>query len=492
MESGIYVTFFDAGEPPERELPPVGPLEHVVLQHRELVAERRAVGQAPDASVDIARWLEAELELQRATGEEPGGPKRGEMRILARDGVYVRFAVFGDVRERDGIAELGPYAVVVIGRRGVEADGQLLATRSSSDLAAWELTTHAGIEVAGRHKPDIAFRTPTVPYHPQIAAAPTHERSAVARATVPVAPATVPVAPPPPIVPMPTESAFELPPSSQAQETEPLFRPATPHDREIYTPPAYSPPAEEPSALTEADLALIQRIEQQRAEETLRARIQEEERRRLGVDDSEDQASTWAIRYRAQPAQAEAPATAEAAGGGFALGPLLWRLRFAIIGVLLLGVGAYGFTLVRSGGASNVPGQPQQVKVVGIAQKVSSARWDYIVNGVQRATSAGTATPRGVYYVVRVGITNRGTDGAQLSPSEFVLIDATGTEHRAEAAGGGPYYGPTNTQSQFIWPQSFPLGKAATVSVIFDVDPSLGRGMQLAISDVPATRVKLD
>ncbi|HEU5288655.1 MAG TPA: hypothetical protein VFV20_09640 [Candidatus Limnocylindria bacterium] len=485
MEAGLYVTFFDGGEAPERELPPVGPLEHVVLRHRELVAERRAVTETPDTGVDVARWLEAELELQRATGEEPGGPKRAEMRILARDGVYVRFAVFGDVRERDAVAELGPYAVVVIGRRGVEADGQLLATRSSSDLAAWELTTHAGIEAAGRHKPDIAFRTPTVPYHPQIATAPAQRGPAVA-------PATLPGAPPPPIVPVPTESAFELPPSPRAQETEPLFRPATPHDREIYTPPAYTPPAEEPSALTEADLALIQRIEQQRAEETLRARIQEEERRRLGVDDSEDEASTWAIRYRTQPAQAEAPATAEAAGGGFTLGPLLWRLRFAIIGVLLLGVGAYGFTLVRSGGASNVPGQPPQVKFVGIAQKVSSARWDYIVNGVQRATSAGTAAPRGVYYVVRVGITNRGTDGAQLSPGEFVLIDATGTEHRAEPATGAPYYSPSNTQSQFIWPQSFPVGRAATVSVIFDVDPGLGRGMQLAISDLPATRVKLD
>lgn len=486
MESGIYVTFFDAGEPPERELPPVGPLERVVLRHRELVAERRAVTEAPDMGVDVARWLEAEIELQRATGEEPGGPRRAEMRILARDGVYVRFAVFGDVRERDSIAELGPYAVVVIGRRGVEADGQLLATRSSSDLAAWELTTHAGIELAGQHKPDIAFRTPTVPYHPQIAAAPTRPRPAAAPFTMP------PVAPPPPIVLVPTESALELPPAPRAQETEPLLRPATPHDREIYTTPAYTPPAEEPSALTAADLALIQRIEQQRAEETLRARIQEEERRRLGVDDSEDEASTWAIRYRTQPAQAEEPAPAEAAPGGFALGPLLWRLRFAIIGLLLLGVGAYGFTLVRSGGASNVPGQPQQVKFVGIAQRMSSAGWDYIVNGVQRATSAGTATPRGVYYVVRVGITNRGTDGAQLSPSEFVLIDATGIEHRAESATSGPYYGQGNTQSPFIWPQTFPVGKVATVSVIFDVDPSLGRGMQLAISDVPATRVKLD
>lgn len=492
MEAGIYVTFFDSGEPEGRELPPVGPLEHVVLRHRQLVAERRAVPEAPDMGADIARWLEAELELQRATGEEPGGPKRAEMHLVSRDGVYVRFAVFGDTREQGLVPELGPYAVVVVGRRGVEADGQLLAARGSTDLAAWDLTSHAGADAAGRHKPDIAFRTASIGYHPQITPAPPRAEPVNERVATPIA---APAPAPPPIVLAPAEpmalptDALELPPAPVAPEAEPLFRPASPHDRERYAPPAAAPAVEEPSALTAEDLALIQRIEQQRAEETLRARIQEAERLRLGVDTAEDEATTWAMRYRTQAAPAEA--VAQAASGGATLGALLWRMRFAIIGILLLGVGAYGFTIFRTGGATGVPGG-QPIKIVGIAQKISSARWDYVVNGTQRAATAGTASARGIYYVVRIGVTNRGTEGAQLSPSDFVLLDANGTEYRAEAVGSSAYYGPTNTQSQFVWPQSFAIGRSATIAVVFDVDPNIPRGSLLEIGDLPTTRVKLD
>ncbi len=511
MESGVYITFFDSSGTQARELPPVGPLEHVVVRHRELVAQRRPATEPPDLGIDIARWLEAELELQRATGEEPGGPTRAEMRIVARDGVYVRFAVFGDARERDLVPELGPFAVVVVGRRGLEADGQVLATRTSSELAAWELTSHAGEQLVGRHKPDVAFRTTTTAYHPQIAPLRARPAAAVAAPprTIPAAATVVtaeppapaqppgtafepielpPLAPPGVSVPPFAPSAAEAPPSAAP---EPLVRPPTPRAHEPYAPPAYAPPTgEEPPALTPADLALIQRIEQQRAEETLRARIQEEERRRLGVDESDDEATSWAMRYRTQPAAAEAMPTV-VPGGGLDLPTLLWRLRFAIIGVLLLGVGAYGFTVIRTGGASTVPGQ-QPLRLVGIAERFSSARWDYIVNGVQRTETAGTANARGIFYVVRIGVTNRGTDGAQLSPGDFLLIDANGTEYRSESVAGGAYFSQTNTQSQFIWPQAFPIGKTMTISVIFDVDPSIGRGMRLAISDLPTIRVKLD
>src|SRR5262249_61903948 len=120
----------------------------------------------PEMGGDIARWLEAEIEFQRATGEEPGGPKRTEMRFAARDGVFLRFTVFGEARERDALPELGPFAVVMIGRRGVEADGQILAMRAPSELAPWELASATGSELAGVHKPDIAFRTTATAYHP--------------------------------------------------------------------------------------------------------------------------------------------------------------------------------------------------------------------------------------------------------------------------------------------------------------------------------------
>src|SRR6267378_836776 len=120
MDSGLYLTFFSKDEPHDRELPPVGPLDHVVLRHRQLVAERGSVHQEQHVSVSIDRWLEAELELQRATGHEPGGTKRPELRVTAPDGVYLRFAVFGDPHERDQMSEAGPFAVVLIGPRAVE------------------------------------------------------------------------------------------------------------------------------------------------------------------------------------------------------------------------------------------------------------------------------------------------------------------------------------------------------------------------------------
>src|SRR5690348_14863803 len=146
METGLYITFFEIGQPVDRELPPVGPLEHVVVRQRELVAHRRA-GHAPEVGSDVARYLEAELEFQRAIGHEPGGPKRKEMRFAARDGVLLRFVASGDAPDQDPAPELGPFAVVIVGRGGIEADGRLLGERGASD---------------------IAFRTPSTAYHPRI------------------------------------------------------------------------------------------------------------------------------------------------------------------------------------------------------------------------------------------------------------------------------------------------------------------------------------
>ena len=76
MEPGLYVTFFTKDEPASRELPPVGPLDNVVLRQHVLLAERRSVQQAQELGVAIDRWLEAELEIQRAMGAEPGGTRR--------------------------------------------------------------------------------------------------------------------------------------------------------------------------------------------------------------------------------------------------------------------------------------------------------------------------------------------------------------------------------------------------------------------------------
>jgi len=166
VEPGLYVTFFNEGEAFDRELPPVGPLEHVVVRDQMLLADRKD-GET-DPFVLGGRWVEAERELRRATGQEPGGTTRPDLRIGAPEGVYLRFVSFGEAAEHDAVPELGPYAVVIIGRRGVEADGDPLATRTGSGQRLWELTGVGGSAFAGVIRPDIAFRTRSTAYHPEI------------------------------------------------------------------------------------------------------------------------------------------------------------------------------------------------------------------------------------------------------------------------------------------------------------------------------------
>ena len=165
MDPGLYVTFFTEGEPFDRELPPVGPLEHLVVRDRMLMADRKNGETDPTGS---GRWVEAERELRRATGQEPGGASRPDLRIGAPEGVYLRFVSFGEPAEQDVVPELGPYAVVVIGRRGVEADGDALATRTGSAQNLWQLTGVGGNAFVGVTRPDIAFRTRSTAYHPGI------------------------------------------------------------------------------------------------------------------------------------------------------------------------------------------------------------------------------------------------------------------------------------------------------------------------------------
>ena len=562
MEPGLYVTFFSSDEPASRELPAVGPLYNVVLRHKSLVAERRTVMQAQELGVAIDRWLEAELEMQRATGEEPGGPKRSERRISARDGVFLRFAVFGDAHERDVVPELGPFASVVIGLGSVEADGRTLATRVASDLAPWQLTSGAGDEVDGMHKPDIAFRTASTSYHPSInpvAAQPPRAETPMVAPPAPVVAAPAP-APAAPVRTIPSEPAFAIPPrmesSSSPPASEPFFtppprteqviappprteqviRPAAPTEH-VIRPPApteqvirptplteqiirparsesdFTSPGDsgstfldrprrqtevysargEPAAppeerLTPGDVELIARLDRERKDETLRARIHEGERKRLGIDEqAKDDATAVSMRYRAQAA-AEPTYESESR---FEWGPAMWRMRFAIIGVMLLMVAGYAFIVLRTGTAPTISGG-QQVQYVGIAQRFTGARFEFVVNGIQRAQTAGTATARGLYYVVRIGATNKATDAQQLSPSDFTLVDANGTEYGPVSLSTGVYQGPENPGSPFLWPASFPSGRTTTFSVIFDVDPSLPRGMLLKLSDPPSIRVRLD
>lgn len=436
MERGLYVTFASKDEPPGRALPAVGPLDNVVLRRSVLLAERRTVHQAQELGVSIDRWLEAELEMQRATGAEPGGTRRTQLRFAARDGVYLRFTVFGQAHEPDAVPELGPFSAVVVEPRSLEADGVTIATRAAGDAAPWELTSGTG-DAVGARKPDLALRTANTAYHPSIGRA--------------ASPRTLPEV-------HSTESA-----SSPQQQAVP--------------PPEFG-------------RERIARLEEQRRDDSLRARFQDDVRKRVGADGPAiEAASDWTTRHRPRAA-ANVTLWAEA-GSGREWGAALWRLRFAVVGVLLLGVAVYSVIVLR---AATAPGarQTPQVPSVGIGQRLTGSAWDFVVNGVQRSAVAGTARANGTYYVVRVAATSRGAEGQQLAPGDFTLIDANGTEYRADGLLSGTYRGPANPGSPYLWPQSFPAGRAVTLSVVFDIDPSLPRGMLLRVTDPSNVRVRLD
>jgi hypothetical protein len=399
VEPGLYLTFFNEGEPFDAELPPVGPLEHVVVRDRSLVADRKDSQEADHFGAG-GRWLEAESELRRATGKEPGGAKRSDIRIGAPEGVYLRFVSYGVAGEQDTVPELGPYAVVVIGKRGVEADGDSLATRSGSNGNLWELTGVGGSAFVGLSRPDIAFRTRSTVYHP--------DTKLVRAAAPPVQAPPRPVAAPPP------------------------------------------PVAAAPRPPDEAVLTL---------------------RDRIGSEPSTSRG------YRTVQVEAE-----QREWGGAA-----WRLRFGIIGALVVLIAVFSVPSIRSALSGGAPTQA----TVAVGTVFNSPDWAYNVGSVKRMTKIGGAQPRGTYLVVQVGVTNRGRAGAQLAPSSFALAVASGEQYAASAITSGVYSGDANPDSAYIWPAEFPVGRQVVIPLVFDVNPSVS-GTQLVIFDLPTTRVRLE
>ena len=102
MEPGLYLTFFTEGEPIGGELPPVGPLEHVVVRDRSLMADLKDGGWS-DIFGAGPRWTEAKQEFQRATDMGSGGAKRPDLRIAGPEGVYLRFVSFGEAARANAV-----------------------------------------------------------------------------------------------------------------------------------------------------------------------------------------------------------------------------------------------------------------------------------------------------------------------------------------------------------------------------------------------------
>ena len=419
MEPGLYVTFFADGEPMDAELPPVGPLEHVVVRDRSLMADLKDGGWS-DIFGAGPRWTEAKQEFRRATGAEPGGPTRPSLRIAGPEGVYLRFVSFGGAAEHDSVPELGPYAVVVVGQRGVEADGDPLATRTNANL--WELTGVGGSAMAGVIRPDIAFRTRSTTYHPNIAPFRTGATPGPVRATAaPVRAAPAPSHPAAPVVaPAPAAAARVTEPSRQQR------------------------PVEDP-ALTLRD--------------------------RIGSEPS-------LSRYGNPVAETAAPRE----WGGAA-----WRLRYAIIGALVILIVVFSVPSVRS----LLTGGAPTAETVAAGTLVNSPTWTYNVGSVRRVARIGASQARGTYVVVQVAATNRGPGAAEISPNSFTLAAASGERIAAQPVSSGVYSSALNADSPYIWPTSFPVGRGVVVPLIFEVSSSI-TGMELAILDVPSTRIRLE
>lgn len=412
MEPGLYLTFFAAGEPFDAELPPVGPLEHVVVRGRTLVADRKD-GQQADPWGGGGRLIEAERELRRATGDEPGGVKRSDLRINAPEGVYLRFVKFGDEAAHDSIPELGPYAVVIVGERGVEADGDPLATRSGMNGNHWQLTGIGGSAFVGVVRPDIAFRTRSTAYHHKI-----NQFRAGAQ-------------------PVPTPVRSPAPAAAPA--------PVAPPSR-----PAATRAATPPRLVDEGGLSL---------------------RGRIGSEPS-----------TTRTAYVTASQDADREWGGAA-----WRLRFPIIGALVVLILVFSVPSVRSALSGGTP----TTATVAVGTATNSPEWTYNVGSVRRITRIGASQPRGTYLVVQVGVTNRNRAGVQLQPSNFTLAAASGDQYAPMSTTSGVYSGDANPDSAYIWPAEFPVGRQVVVPLIFDVNPSIS-GTQLVFFDVPMTRVRLE
>jgi hypothetical protein len=410
VEPGLYLTFFNEGEPIDGELPPVGPLEHVVVRGQSLMADRK--NGETDLFGGGARWIEAEHELRRATGQEPGGTKRSDLRIAGPEGVYLRFVSFGEAAERDPVPELGPYAVVVVSRRGIEADGDPLATRTGTNQNLWELTGIGGGAFVGVIRPDVAFRTRSTTYHPEI--------KPFRRGATP--PPSQPAAAPAPAPGRPAQARM----AARVVEPAPLQR-----------------PAEDPG-------------------QTLRDRIgSEPSTTRSGYMVGEPEQREW---------------------GGAA-----WRLRYLIIGALVVLLAVFSVPSIRS----ILTGGGPTAETVGVGTAVSSPDWTYNVGSVRRVARIGGSQARGTYVVVQIAATNRSRAGAQLSPSNFTLTASSGEQYAAQPTAGAVYSSTINPDSAYIWPADFPVGRAVVVPLIFEVNSSV-TGLQLVILDVPTTRIRLE
>ncbi len=443
----MYLQFFDDGESPERELPPLGPFELLIIRHNRIIGDREQVEHDMLGLGSVERWLEAELELRRALGDEPGGMRRGSMRIRApRGDIIVRFYDYaGD--EPPKIPELGPFYAITVGKREVRADDKVLAVRST-DISPWTLTDAIQPGIAGSTKADfsvfsLSARDPVANTGP--AAAPESRQ--------------------------PTATIAELP--AAASEPTPV---SPPRDfverrkvqREVYV---ARPDASDFASLTPDDVVQVDRLKQQElGEQLMLERLRKERQLRpLSTLDADAPAATP---MRFQPPVKERPVAADVAPaafddyepesfGGRVLASL-WRFRIALVALLVVmaAFSAYGYLQPRAAGSG-----PQRAAV---GEKVQTAEWTFSVSSVDRMVKLGSApATNGGYLVVHLLVTKKSADPISLDPSDFQLIDATNVRTAPFSAASAIY-----PSTGLVWITTYATNVFVQEHLIFDVSPN--------------------
>jgi len=472
-ETGVYVQFFDQDESTQKELPPLGPFEALIIRHNQIIGDREHIEHDMMSHGSVERWLEAELELRRALGDEPGGQRRSHLRIRApRGDIIVRFYDYaGD--EAPKVPELGPFYSLTVGKRDVRADDKLLAVRAT-DMSPWTLTDQVRPGIAGINKADfmvfsLSARDPV--------------RSEAPQAAPP--PASVTVLPPPPTPDQPPAAAPAAASAAvplEGQDTEPPadFVERRKVQREIYV--ARPAVTAEPS-LTPADVNLILRVDklkqQELAEQLMVERLRREQHTSPEVALRAEAPASLPMRFQPPVREREAARQAAAVDGeapftarllGF-----LWSARLVLVTLLLVGsaVSAYGYfqPKVVSSGA------PPPLAFAAMGDKIQSADWTYTITSVERSQRLGT-TPanNGGYLIVHITVVKKSPDAAPLSPTDFLLIDGAGGRSQAFPSTSDVYAKSTG----LVWASKYPTSTVIQNYLAFDVSPT-AKDLQLLI-----------
>lgn len=477
-DSGIYVSFYNADDPPERELPALGPFELLIVRHNRLLGDREDIEHDALALGSVERWLEAELELRRAFGDEPGGPNHDHLRIRApRSDIIVRFYDYaGD--EPPTVPELGPFYVLTIGKREVRADEKVLAIRYT-DMSPWTLTDAVHPGSAGINKADFS-----------VFALSARDPSAVLPAVTPASPSTAaPIPAPEPVTAGPTMAAASVPPVTTAASVADLAPAKEPSGmtfterrkvlREIYV-ARPNPMADE--RLTPADVNLILRVDRLKQQELAQQLMVERLRRAQHVDPEAALgevavATTHAMRFEppvrereraaATPEEDDGAEPDEARSFGERVVGLLWSARLLLISLLVLVAIAGAVGYVR--GSATTSSGPRPITFAGANERIQTPDWTYVVDSVERAVTLGpTRAQQGGYLVVHLTAIRKNGDAAALDPSDFVLVDSAGGQSLAFGTTSDLY----SAQTTLTWPQRFPIGGPARGQIVFDVSPS--------------------